>query len=160
MISPKVVGEWKRHIPELMPPAVTRPHQWLSAESAERFGEIASSGMVFDIYMTAFAERKITEQASEAAPMRLEVMGLLLELRQGLGGIGSSSYLVSILPEPMGERFAHHLFVIHHHDPQTLRRSLWHDLSTSQNGFFVGIGTGVGFGAQRQMYAEGGPFPG
>ena len=78
MASPRIVGEWKRHIPELMPPASTRPHQWLSETSARRFNEMVSSGGVFDVYLTPSAEQRITEQATEAAPMRLEVMGLLL----------------------------------------------------------------------------------
>ena len=78
MASPRIVGEWKRHIPELMPPATTRAHQWLSDASAQRFDEMVSSGGVFDVYLTSSAERSITEQATEAAPMRLEVMGLLL----------------------------------------------------------------------------------
>ena len=88
MTGPKIVGEWRKHIPEIMPPASTRPHQWLSGTSARRFDEIVSTGKVFDLYVTAFAERKITEQASQAAPMRLEVMGLLLgEIRSWNGTV-------------------------------------------------------------------------
>lgn len=75
---PRIVGETKRPVLELRPPSATRPHEWLSEDAERRYNEICTTGRVFDIYFSSVAENKIREQAAGAAPMRHEVMGLLL----------------------------------------------------------------------------------
>lgn len=86
MTRPRVVGELKRPVLELMPPCATRPHDWLSGDAGKRYDEIRAAGRVFDVYMTSLAEGKIREQATRAAPERLEVMGLLLGEVRSWGG--------------------------------------------------------------------------
>lgn len=78
MARPRVVSEFRRAPVEREPPSDTHPHDWLPADSLGLYERASKGEGCFDIYVSSVAERKIRNQATEAAPKLLEVMGLLL----------------------------------------------------------------------------------
>ncbi|MDH3365049.1 MAG: Mov34/MPN/PAD-1 family protein [Thermoplasmata archaeon] len=88
MGRPRIVGEIRKPVLELMPPSATRPHAWLSPDAAKRYKATCATRETFDVYLSSLAENKILEQSMNAAPKMLEVMGLLLgEVRSWKGEI-------------------------------------------------------------------------
>ena len=110
MTAPRVVSETRMHVPEVMPPSSTAPHEWLSEEAALRYDHALSSGRPFDVYLTSAAEHRIRNQALDAAPMRLEVMGLLLgEVRSWKGQLYSvvrDAVTTDLVNTPASVKFA------------------------------------------------------
>jgi proteasome lid subunit RPN8/RPN11 len=78
MTKPRVVSEIRRDPLERPPPRNISPHPWFSADTSRLYQEVLAGGLWFDIYMSSLAEGKIRKQSVDAAPNRLEVMGLLL----------------------------------------------------------------------------------
>ncbi len=79
MVKPRIVGEVRRDPFRRPPPHDIRPHPWFASDTTTLYDEaLADEGSGLEIFMSSTAEGKIRRQSLDAAPGRLEVMGLLL----------------------------------------------------------------------------------
>ena len=78
MPKPRILGEKRRDPVSRPPPQQVRPHPWFSDDTTQLYEKALGSDRCLDMYMSSLAEGKIREQSLDAAPRRLEVMGLLL----------------------------------------------------------------------------------
>lgn len=78
MAHPRVIGESRRSPSTRSPPADPTPPEWASESALRLFEDATADGRPLPLYISSTVDRRIREQAAEAAPSRLEVMGLLL----------------------------------------------------------------------------------
>ena len=78
MARPKVLREIRRDPFKRPPPNDIRPHPWFASDTAALYEDALAEVDGFEIFISSLAEGKIRKQAIDAAPNRLEILGLLL----------------------------------------------------------------------------------